>query len=86
LGHISLNKIRYMARHNLVSGLDLQGHGDLMPCEGCAKGKHHRAPFPFTSTNRVTKTLECIHMDLQGPFNPSILGLTYTLAVIDDHS
>ncbi|KAF9231148.1 hypothetical protein BU15DRAFT_34741, partial [Melanogaster broomeanus] len=75
-----------MARHNFVTGLDLQGNGDLMPCDGCAKGKHHRAPFPSTATRCATKILERIHMDLQGPFPSSILGFTYTLAVVDNYS
>lgn len=49
------------------------------------KGKHHQAPFPQT-TSRATEILERLHMDLQGPFDASIKGFRYTLAVIDDHS
>ncbi|KAG1723420.1 uncharacterized protein EDB91DRAFT_1017702, partial [Suillus paluster] len=83
--HISLDNLHYLARHNLVTGMDLQGNGDLPPCNRCAKGKHPQAPFPSTAT-RVKKTLECIHMDLQGPLDKSIQGYLYTLAVVDDHS
>jgi len=85
-GHISLKSLRYLDRHNLVTGMDLRGKGELSPCDGCAKGKHHQAPFPLTSTNRATKRIERLHMDLQGPFDVSVQGYRYTLAVIDDHT
>lgn len=68
--HISLDNLRYLARHNLVTGMDLRGNGDLVPCNGCAKGKHPQAPFPSTAT-RAKKTLDRIHMDLQGPLDKS---------------
>lgn len=86
LGHISLKSLCYLEHHQLVTGLDLHGDGDLAPCNGCAKGKHHQAPFSITATNRATTILKWLHMDLQGPFDKSIQGYTYTLGVIDDHS
>jgi hypothetical protein len=66
-------------------GLDLQTDGSLKSCDGCAKGKHPQAPFP-TSRSRAKKILDRIHMDLQGPFNTSLKGYRYVLAVIDNHS
>jgi len=66
--------------------MDLRGTGELTPCNGCAKGKHHQAPFHQFATNRASETIEQIHMDLQGPLDKSILGYTYTLGVIGDHS
>ena len=48
--HINLDNLRYIAWHNLVTCMDLQGNGDLSPCNGCAKGKHPQAPFPSTAT------------------------------------
>jgi len=85
-GHVSLKSLRYLNRHDLVTGMDLRGTGELTPCNGCAKGKHHQAPFPQFATNRASETIERIHMDLQGPLDKSILGYTYTLGMIDDHS
>ena len=86
MGHISLKSLRYLERHQLVTGFDLRGNGELAPCNGCAKGKHHQAPFPPTTTNCTNSILERLHMDLQGPFDKSILGYRYTLGVIDDYS
>ena len=51
LGHISLKSLRYLELHQLVTGFDLCGNGDLAPCNGCAKGKHHQEPFPIATTN-----------------------------------
>ncbi|KAF8439485.1 hypothetical protein L210DRAFT_3319094, partial [Boletus edulis BED1] len=66
-GHISLKSLWYLDQHNLVNGMDLQGKGDLLPCNSCAKGKHHQAPFPPATSNRAKNTIERLHMDLQGP-------------------
>jgi GAG-pre-integrase domain len=85
LAHIHENGLRYLAKHNLITGLDVQTNGSLGPCDGCAKGKHHQAPFP-KDASRATKILERLHMDLQGPFDASIQGFRFTLGVIDDHS
>jgi hypothetical protein len=83
--HIYEDGLRYLVKHNLVIGLDLQTNGSLGPCDGCAKGKHPQAPFP-TSYSRAKKILDRLHMDLQGPFDASIKGYRYVLAVVDDHS
>ncbi|KAG2350040.1 hypothetical protein BDR05DRAFT_867568, partial [Suillus weaverae] len=47
--HISLDNLCYLVQYNLVTGMDLRGDGDLIPCNGCAKGKHPQAPFPSTA-------------------------------------
>jgi len=85
LAHINENGLRYLAKHDLVTGLDIQTNGSLGPCDGCAKGKHHQAPFP-KDASRATNILERLHMDLQGPFDTSIQGFRFTLGVIDDNS
>jgi len=46
LAYIHKNSLCYLAKHNLVTGLDIQTSGSLGLCDGCAKGKHHQAPFP----------------------------------------
>ena len=86
LSHISLKSLCYLERHNLVTEMELQGLGELSSCNGCAKGKHHQAPFLKSTTNHATRTIEQLHMDLQGPFDISVQGYTYTLGMIDDHS
>ena len=86
LAHVNEDALLYMAKHSLVTGMDLHTNGSLGPCDGCAKGKHPQAPFPKQAENRVDTLLGRLHMDIQGPFKGSITGLQYTLAVIDDCS
>jgi GAG-pre-integrase domain len=85
LGHIHEGGLRYLVKHNLITGLNIKIDDTLGPCDGCAKGKHHQAPFPH-HVERSLAILDRLHMDLQGPFTKSIAGYIYTLAVIDDHS
>ena len=85
LGHIHEGGLRYLAKHKLVTGLDISAGDTFGPCDGCAKGKHHQAPFP-RHAERSLAILDRLHMDLQGPFTKSIAGYIYTLAVVDDHS
>ena len=85
LAHIHKNGLCYQAKHNLVTGLDVQINGPLGPCDGCAKWKHHQAPFPKDAL-QATKILKHLHVDLQGPFDTSIQGFMFTLGVVDDHS
>ena len=85
--HIHENGLCYATKHGLITGLALNTNGDLGPCNGCAKGKHHQAPFPKQLYSQAEKILNHLHMDLQGPFNRSIQGgFCYTLGVIDDCS
>ena len=86
LGHINIRSLRDLERHDMVHGLDLKGPKDLAPCHGCAKGKHHQAPFPKLARRRAADIMERIHCDLQGPFDRSINGYYYVLAVVDDYS
>ena len=73
LAHIHEDALRYLVKHDLVTGLDIQTNGSLGPCDGCAKGKHPQAPFP-TSQSRAKNILDRLHMGLQGPFDASIKG------------
>ena len=85
LAHINEDALRYLVKHNLVTGMDLQMSGSLGPCDSCVKGKHPQAPFP-KQASRATKILGWLHMDLQGHFKNSTQGFRYTLAVADDCS
>ena len=84
--HISGDALKYMAKHNLITGMDLSTNGDLGPCDGYTKGKHPQTPFPKKSQSRADKILQRLHMDLQGPFKGSIAGYQYVLAIIDNCS
>lgn len=83
--HIHKDGLHYLVKHNLITGLDLLTNGSLGPCDGCAKGKHHQAPFPQKASH-AANILDRLHMDLQGPLDTSIQGFRYTLGVVDDHS
>ena len=70
----------------MVTGLDLKGQSGLSPCDGCAKGKHHQAPFPKHARRRAKNVIERLHCDLQGPFDLSIKKYKYVMVVVDDYS
>ena len=74
LTHISGDALKYMAKHNLITGMDLSTNGDLRPCDGCTKGKHPQAPFLKKSQSQADEILQRLHMDFQGPFKGSIVG------------
>ena len=86
LAHVNEDALLYMAKHSLVTGMDLHMNGSLGPCDGCVKGKHPQAPVPKQVENRAESPLGRLHMDIQGPFKGSIAGFRYALVVIDDHS
>ena len=86
LAYVNEDALLYMAKHSLVTRMDLHTNGSLGPCDGCVKGKHPQAPFPNQAENQAESPLGRLHMDIQGPFKGSIAGFQYTLAVIDDHS
>jgi hypothetical protein len=72
----------------MVTRLDLKGPrgSRLSPCDGCAKGKHHQAPFPKHAQRRAKHVIEHLHCDLQGPFEKLINGYKYVMVVMDDYS
>ena len=86
LAHVNEDALLYMAKHSLITRMDLHTNGSLGPCDGCAKGKHPQAPFPKQAENRAESPLGHLHMDIQGPFKGSIARFRYALVVIDDHS
>lgn len=86
LSHLGESGLKYLIRHQLAMGINAKPSGSLSPCNGCAKGKHPQAPFPHSAMNGTQEILDRLHMDLQGPFDRSITGYTYTLVVVDDHS
>jgi hypothetical protein len=83
--HIHKGGLHYLAKHKLVTGLDIQTNGELGPCEGCALGKHHQSPF-LKKASQAENIFNRLHTDLQGPLDTSVQRFRYTLAVIDDCS
>lgn len=55
-------------------------------CEPCVMGKHHRSPVPLQATDRATRPLYRLHVDLCGPMTPSYKGTHYLMLIVDDFS
>ena len=71
----------------MVTHLDLGKDTKLEFCEGCVYGKQHRDAFPTKGGTRVTKLLELIHSDVNGPMRTISHGQTkYFVTFIDDFS
>ena len=86
LGHLSFHKLKEMSRKKTVDGLPTVNVPNKL-CASCIAGKHHRKPFPKSSTFRASEPLELIHMDICGPISPPTLGGSrYFLLIIDDYS
>ena len=51
LAHVNEDALLYMAKHSLITRMDLHANSSLGPCDGCAKGKHPQAPFPKQAEN-----------------------------------
>jgi len=85
--HLNEDELRRMARSQAVKGLDISDlNGDPVKgrCEGCARGKQHRHPFP-SSEKKDRAPLELIHSDLVGPLVETVqTKKKYILTFIDD--
>ena len=49
VGHLSFHKLKEMSRKKTVDGLPTINVPNKL-CTSCIAGKHHRTPFPKTST------------------------------------
>ncbi|KAK9893169.1 hypothetical protein P389DRAFT_134000, partial [Cystobasidium minutum MCA 4210] len=67
-GHRNLQSMMNMAKHNLVTGLDITDLDSETHCDPCGLGKMTKADVPKRSTSRATRVLELVHSDLKGPF------------------
>jgi hypothetical protein len=85
-GHLNFRSLRDLGKKEMVEGFPLIQHEEQV-CDGCALGKHHRAPFPRASAYRATTGLELVHGDLCGPITPATPGgKLYFLLIVDDYS
>lgn len=85
-GHLNKADLLKMAKQECVLTLDVGSYNQLAPCETCLKGKLTALPFPKKS-DRSTKLLELIHMDIWGPARTESRGKArYFLTFIDDYS
>lgn len=90
LAHLSTSGMEKLLRSGAVSGLDKvkdDGCGEL--CQGCIKGKAHRASFDKVPSERTKaqKPLDRVHADLTGPMQEESLGgAKYLLIIVDEFS
>ena len=74
---------KHMAERLNAMVEDLGTHSFCPPfCNACTKGKMTRNPSR-EHMKRVTRKLECIHMDLIGPVKSSLQGKRYMLTITD---
>ncbi|DAZ97771.1 TPA: hypothetical protein N0F65_009517 [Lagenidium giganteum] len=73
LGHLNYRSIRELEASGVVTGLRIHGNRHLpSTCEICALGKISAAARPRTKTTPRHIHDQICHVDLAGPFKPSI--------------
>lgn len=84
--HLGYSNLERAAK--MVDGMPV---GEVTPervagavCRPCAEGKMARAPFPTSDTK--TELMELVHVDITGPFTPSIGGSRYLFTLYEDDS
>ncbi|KAL2932969.1 Retrovirus-related Pol polyprotein from transposon TNT 1-94 [Bienertia sinuspersici] len=81
LGHPSFNTTKHMT----VPFIGNKTNCDFS-CEACVLGKHHKFPYPVSSSHAVAP-FTLIHVDLRGKYSrPTISGAVYFLTILDDHT
>ena len=84
-GHLGVRNLQKLARDNMVNSFDFDASSDLMFCEPCVGGKHHKSQFPRGTSNRSTEPLGLVHSDICGKLNSKSLGgAEYFLTFVGD--
>jgi hypothetical protein len=79
LGHLGFDALSSLSRSSFIH-CSSNKH-DL--CHTCQLGKHMRLPFS-SSSNRVAKAFDLIHLDLWTSLVVSVSGSKYDLVILDD--
>lgn len=84
-GHISHQKIKDMAKSNVVEGLVLKQGPDVVQCNHCALNKGHSASHASRSTERTAMPGAALHFDTVGPIREaSLRGSKYFVLCKDE--
>lgn len=87
MGHLANDTLTMMSRREIVRGLpSLRQLQHNHHCEPCVLGKHNRQPFRSSDSTPRQRINDLLHMDLCGPFPPSLGGSKYMLVIVDDCS
>jgi transposase InsO family protein len=90
-GHLGYDNLAKLVAKGMVNGInvkeqDVKAAKDKL-CEPCVHAKQHRRPFPASTSTKVVKPLQLIHMDLMGPLPvPTLGGAKYVATFLDDFS
>lgn len=82
LGHPGRNRLSDFEK--IVNGIEKGALKDHF-CEHCEIGKNHRRPSKIPMRT-VSVLLECLHVDVYGPTEKSILGNRYMMTITDQYS
>ena len=84
-GHLGVQTIRKLANETMVDGLNCNITTDTDLCEPCIGGKHHKSPFPKSSSSHSKNPLNLVHSDVCGKMGEkSMGGAEYFLTFVDD--
>jgi len=90
LGHLSYGGVRKLMGNDMVKGMPPVSRNQPAAsaiCEPCVLAKHHRDPFPKSSSRQVRNKLDLVHMDICGPLPESSLGGSkYVATFLDEYS
>eukprot|EP00935_MAST-01C_sp_MAST-1C-sp1_P000691 g691.t1 len=87
LDHVHHERIRYIQKNKLATGLENVQLGIDRKCDSCALGKSFRKHVPHSSDREIsTKPLELVHMDTLSVDTPDHKGRKYALIIVDDYT
>ena len=88
MGHSGIDPMKKLLFGKLVRGIDSIKIEDLQPCDFCKQGKLSRGPHPVADvSNKGTKLLDLVVVDLAGPNRPQTLGRKlYDMVIVDNFS
>ena len=89
-GHLGHDNLYKLQSKSMVTGISVAAakfkEKQKEVCEPCILAKHHRLPFPASST-ASTKPMQLIHVDVCGPLEEtSSGGARYLATFLDDFS
>ena len=84
-GHLGIQNLRKLANERMVDGLDCNITTDTDLCEPCIGGKHHKSPFPKSSSSHSKNPLSLVNSDVCGKIGEkSMCGAEYFSTFVDD--
>ena len=88
MGHSGIDAMKKLLFGKLVRGIESIKIEDLQPCDFCKQGKLSQGPHPVADvSNKGTRLLDLVVVDLAGPNRPQTLGKKlYDMVIVDTFS